>query len=434
MRSSNSIEWSKILDSNLSSQMQLVAVDLGTRLVRQYEENSMVAWPKDCFESSPLTAALVMDNLDRILPNHGFDRLMHQQVALAVQAFVNQSAPRTGQIGLFSGLTGFNFATSLCSSDHTRYKRLFEELDQVYLSRLNDSLAWLESRERDPWKHFDIISGSSGVIRYLIHRQDDARFHEPFRTLCQNLIAQSSNIDSDSGFFVKCEDLPTETHQLSHPRGCVDCGFAHGVPGVLASLSLAELSPQRETLIGNRQAIVNLLEWLYDHRSQTVPYSDWPYAVTPGEKSESRGARLAWCYGSIGIAVACLHASRALEDRQVFEEALATVFSATTRYTDECQANPEYVSMGLCHGMSGILQILLRCLSVHPDPSGVETANVLGQLLLDGVNSLIGQQNEASNQTYLHPGFLEGDAGSILMMSTANSDASPDWDRLMLLC
>jgi hypothetical protein len=144
------------------------------------------------------------------------------------------------------------------------------------------------------------------------------------------------------------------------PYGNLNCGLAHGVPGLLALLALAYRAGAR--VPGQGDAINRLGTWLVRHRTHDRWGVSWPAFVPLGADGVERPtsarepSRTAWCYGSPGIARALWLAGDALSQphlQTLAVEAMDAVFRrpVTQRGID---------SPTFCHGVAGLLQITLR--------------------------------------------------------------------------
>src|SRR5262249_41491357 len=116
--------------------------------------------------------------------------------------------------------------------------------------------------------------------------------------------------------------LPLESRE-KFPRGYYNLGVAHGVPGVIALLGQACVAavarPEARSLLDGA------VTWLL---TQQGP-DGFPHWVEP--QVAAGPARLAWCYGDPGIAVALLSAARLVAEPEWEHAALVIARQAAQR-------------------------------------------------------------------------------------------------------
>src|SRR5262249_47284684 len=114
-------------------------------------------------------------------------------------------------------------------------------------------------------------------------------------------------VDSDDGitWFTPPELLPEWQRELA-PGGYYNLGGAHGLPGVIALLGAAcgaGAAGHRE-----RRLLEGAVQWMLAHELPAGGRGRFPSWVGPGV--DRHPARLAWCYGDLGIAAALWCAAR----------------------------------------------------------------------------------------------------------------------------
>jgi hypothetical protein len=89
------------------------------------------------------------------------------------------------------------------------------------------------------------------------------------------------------------------------PGGYFNCGMAHGLPGLLAALSLAHI--QGYAYPDLREALVYMSDWLLGHCIYDARGINWPGGIplevahNPVALSALTGTWSAWCYGAPGV-------------------------------------------------------------------------------------------------------------------------------------
>ncbi len=209
-------------------------------------------------------------------------------------------------------------------------------------------------------------------------------------------------------------------------------GMSHGVPGVIAILArLASLPPLRERALA---LLAPGTAWLLAQRLPADAIGAFPDYVA--DDIAPKPARLAWCYGDPGVAIALLAAGRALGDPAIEAAALETAHRAASRALE----TSEVVDAGLCHGSAGLAHTFNRLHQATGDAACRRAAiewyerclvRVDDRPNIAGFATFCFERDHAGE--YLEdPGLLTGAAGTGLALLAAISDRDPAWDRFLL--
>ena len=375
--------------------------------------------------------ALLFGQLDCCFPGQEWDRLAHTYLAPAARSLETDPAVSPA---LFGGLAGLCFVTHYLSRNGTRYQRLLGTLDEL-LFRQTIEVARLP----DPFpggvgfSDYDLISGPAGTGAYLLLRLDVPEAITALDAILDRLLFLSEwRDDGHLRFFIPPEWQPTERHLEQNPHGATDCGLAHGVPGPLAFLSLTHLSGVEQP--GLSEAIRRLADWVVAQQYKDAWGINWPHAVPPdGVASPPQSTtRAAWCYGSPGVARALWLAGCALQDSDLQDVAVEAMRAVRRRSIKVRRIDAPI----LCHGVAGLLQIVLRFANDTSQGFFAEMATELTEQLLNlfEPDSLSGFRDiEPDGRKVDNPGLLEGAAGAALTLLAAATDVEPAWDRIFLL-
>jgi hypothetical protein len=375
--------------------------------------------------------AVLCAYLDACLPGEGWDEAGHGFLTAAVRG-----AERRSRLppGLFGGLSGLAFAADLLSREGSRYQRLLATLDKA-LALEASAIGTSLRLDREPGRvgDFDVISGASGVGAYLLQR--DAYGVLP--DVLSGLVSLAEPQDGPPRWMTPPQLLDDASTVRLYPWGNLNCGLAHGIPGPLALLGLA--LRHGVEVAGQAEAVRRLADWLVAHRTDDQWGVNWPTAVPlppPGAPDPDPAglvpSRSAWCYGSPGIARALWLAGEALDDaglRQLAVEAMQAVLRRPVR-------ERQIESPTFCHGVAGLLQILLRF--AHDTGSATfadAVAELVDQLLAAyEPDRLLGYASlEPGTNSVDRPGLLDGAPGVAMTLLAAATDVEPSWDRLFLL-
>ncbi|MFD7079066.1 lanthionine synthetase C family protein [Streptomyces sp. NPDC059918] len=374
--------------------------------------------------------ALMCSYADRCLPGEGWDALGHVFVTQGVSAL---ESGRSTCPGLFAGLSGFAFALEALSRHGDRYQNALAAVDELLAPQVSELATRLDAAEHaSPVTTFDVVSGASGVAAYLL-RRDSLGVLPDLLTALVRLAEPSPGVPR---WATPPELLPSDSQRRAYPTGQLNCGLAHGIPGPLAALSLALQSGHE--VPGQREAVDTLAQELLSLRVEGPWGVGWPDAVPltaagrPGLAGASGVTRDAWCYGTPGVARSLWLAGEALADDNLRHAATEAMTGALRRSA----ALHPLISPTYCHGVAGLLQIVLRF--THDAPS--ETLAAASTVLVDELLAAYEPQRpfgyasrEAADVAVDRAGLLDGAAGVAMTLLAAATRTEPVWDRIFLL-
>jgi hypothetical protein len=301
-----------------------------------------------------------------------------------------------------------------------------EEIDEVLVEALS----------APKWKGpYDLISGLVGIGVYALERLSEPHGREMLRLIVEHLASLAAETPKGLTWWTAPEHLPG--HQLKMaPRGFQNLGMAHGVPGVIALLGhvcRADVAvPQASRLLEGA------VDWVLSEQLPEGPGARYPCWIVPGERQTP--ARLAWCYGGLGVASALMIAARALNHARW--EAVAHEFGLLeasramheTLVRDTC----------LCHGSTGNAHIFRRFYHATGDERFLAAAKWWYSETFASRTSGQGiggfqfyappLEGAASPDDWCDdPTFTSGAAGVGLALQAAIGTTTPGWDRLMLI-
>jgi lantibiotic biosynthesis protein len=374
--------------------------------------------------------ALMCAYLDACLPSKGWDVTAHGFLTVAARGAQRRSWLPPG---LFEGVSGLAFVAASLSRNGTRYQGLLATLDQALAREASTLGVRLKSREPGPVSEFDVVSGASGLGAYLL--LSDA--HGVLPEVLRGLVSLAEPQDGPPRWMTPPQVLGDASMSRVYRWGSLNCGLAHGIPGPLAVLALA--LGRGVEVSGQAEAVRRLADWLLAHRADDPWGVNWPMVVPlapprapdpcPAELEPSRSA---WCYGSPGIARALWFAGDSLEDGGLREVALEAMRAVLRRPVHERGIE----SPTFCHGVAGLLQIVLRFahdtgLAVFTDAAVELTDQLLAAYEPErplGYASL-----EPGSNPVDRAGLLEGAPGVAMTLLAAATDVEPTWDRFFVL-
>jgi lantibiotic biosynthesis protein len=374
--------------------------------------------------------------LDECFPDEGWDAVGRAHLELAVRGA--ESATPSGA-GLFSGLGGLAFAGIHLSRGGTRYRRLLASLDDAITTDVILMAKRMRRASGISTGDFDVISGLSGIGGCLLCRYREASVQVALSNITDALVWLITCDQSPPAWYTPAGLMYDEAARRAYPNGNLNCGLAHGLPGMLAYLALVRklelpLAP-RERL---DEAIVCAADWLLRNRADDQWGINWPTAVAltaegaEGNAAQSGPSRSAWCYGAPGVARSLWLAGEAVGRADYRDLAVAAMEAVYRRPLPARMID----SPSFCHGTAGLLAITLRFARDTAAPVFVAESQNLTRQLLDQFqpDSLLGFRNiEYRNNQTDQPGLLDGAAGVAIVLVSAATGLDPAWDRLFLL-
>ncbi|HTR56514.1 MAG TPA: lanthionine synthetase C family protein [Kofleriaceae bacterium] len=263
-------------------------------------------------------------------------------------------------------------------------------------------------------REWDFASGLAGLGIYALERGDagSALATRVLDELERLAVARGGGL----AWFTPVELVPAEQRALA-PRGYWNLGLAHGTPGVIAVLARYVLA-ERETvraarLLDGAMAFVLGAEPADASRR----YPAW-HAVEGGAPARPT-ARLAWCYGDLGVAVALLSAAAACRRDEWRAQAIALAVACARRSFGDAAVD----ELGICHGAAGAAHLFHRLYDATGEPALGDAARTW----LARTVAMYRTGPHAPNAT-----LLTGATGVALVLLAAASELEPSWDRVLL--
>ena len=443
-------QWAALVSPALTARAVAVATEVAQRLrdrgrieaacaaaERQTAFPKTVRWQPVSLAHGDAGLAVACAYLDACFPGEDWDRTGHGYLSVAA----GQAEQCSGlHPALWGGMAGLGFAAWTLSRGGARYQRLLASVDQALLPQVTQQALRLSGLPAGmPFGEFDVISGLAGIGGYLLCRTESDAAASALDIALRALVALVADDGDRPRWWTPPGLTGNEAMAAQYPHGNLNCGLAHGIPGPLATMSLALLAGV--TVPGLAEGVDGAAGWLARHAHSDSWGTNWPVAVplTEGgaEAADVDAAgggpdRSAWCYGSAGVARALWLAGVA-RDRADWRGLAVEAMRAV------CE-RPVYARMldspTFCHGVSGLLQVMLRFghdtgLPVFADAAAPLTEQLLGMY---EPGTLAGYRGvELGGKRVNSPGLLDGAAGAVIVLLAATTGADPTWDRAFLL-
>ncbi|WP_299891339.1 lanthionine synthetase C family protein [uncultured Lacinutrix sp.] len=201
------------------------------------------------------------------------------------------------------------------------------------------------------YNFYDFLHGVIGIGYYFLKRYlntESVKLKANYKKLLLKIIKQLREAAQIDGGTAKWESNLIFEEKL---RG-YNLSLSHGISSIINFLTrLSEHSDFKVITLPLLQKAINYV--LQNENNSVTIFSCFPDWITVNnEKSES--ARLAWCYGDLGVAISLWKAGKVLVNTELCDKAL-TILKHTTKCVDAKEAR--IMDAGLCHGAYGVIHI-----------------------------------------------------------------------------
>jgi len=327
------------------------------------------------------------------------------------------------EASLYGGLTGVGWAAAHLGKLLPGLDRedVNDEIDETLLEHLGQS----------PWPdEYDLIGGLVGFGVYAVERLPRSTAAACLECVIDHLAQTAERRPEGTTWWTNPAWLIPEARE-QFPRGYYNLGLAHGVPGVIALFGCACAAGVAMGKV--RPLLDGAVRWLLAQQRTEGPAA-FPGWVGPAIPTVP--ARLAWCYGDLGLAVALLWAARSVGEADWEAKALAIARRAAEWPAEQSGV----VDAGLCHGAAGVGHLFNRLFQATGEACFAEAAGFWLERTLAlrqpgrGIAGYLSWSPGADGALnwLAEPGLLTGAAGIALALLAAATPIEPAWDRLLL--
>ncbi|MEM6720080.1 MAG: lanthionine synthetase LanC family protein [Bacteroidota bacterium] len=303
------------------------------------------------------------------------------------------------------------------------YIQRFIEIEHPFDSLEYDATFMKAARKELSIRNYEFFTGFSGIILYLLTKKST------------NTSLLADFIDDVYEAIFSLEE-PISFFRLADPHHkypSINLGVSHGIYGfvaVLNKLHARQIQPKK------CEALLRLLiDFTMNHKKDYITHGHFfSNRIGKGIK-ESRNARLAWCYGDLGILTVLHTSSEILKDTQLRETVEAMLINTTHRKDmDTTMMNDVW----LCHGTGGAAHIFQRLYEKTEIADFKFAADYWYRKTLGQLNKGWPQIKPSFTRSggYARKdvtGFLIGYAGLGLSLLSRVEHSNMDWDELILM-
>lgn len=392
----------------------------------------------------PLGLALMYGELDRLMPDEGWDQVARSYLALLQPEIATEGYH---SFGLFTGISGY-----LLVADRLSRGTLDSELCDHLVTKVISITKQYQILNDHPYPTiYNLASGIVGIGAMLLTlsgAQDDNRV---FTKLCSHSQVQPclSSIAHHLAWLAK-RNIQQEVHDFNHwyllkdlketqihwhIRGSAYKGYGmwSGTAGLIALLSLVILNKVdiRDSFVP--EAIRDSCKYLQSGIQKNT--SEWQW-IQNNHRDEyhhtGKCASSAWCHGTSGIARSLWLAGQALQDSALCTRALELIAEICQHF----QQDPKAIGPSLCHGLAGVMLTCAHFVNDTRDAALADCVHTMIERLLELSESDRPFRYRAFESEYIRvdsPWLLDGASGVALALMAMVSPQTPDWDRAMLL-
>jgi len=334
-------------------------------------------------------------------------------IDLAAEALAEAALPPA----LFDGFVRVAWAV-----EHLRRRGWIDAPDDT-CEAIDDAL--LGALERSEPQHFDLMGGLCGQAVYALERAPLGGAAQLLERIAAQLIAAAT--PQPAGYAWRSHPRWLAPAQGAiHPDGVLDLGLSHGTPCAVRVLS--EIAARG---LAAPDVAASAVAWLLTCEGSEPAPSAFPYFV--GGSRASQPARLAWCYGDPGIAIALLETARALARPDWAAQARRLAARAAGVSIERAGVR----DAGLCHGAAGLAHTFRRIGhatgdAIHDDAARRWWSAALAMRHPHAAGAGLLAYDVQQQRHVRDHALLTGSAGVGLALLAAVSSVEPAWDRLLL--
>ncbi|WP_278351609.1 lanthionine synthetase LanC family protein [Chryseobacterium gleum] len=215
----------------------------------------------------------------------------------------------------------------------------------------------------------------------------------------------------------------------------INFGLSHGQPAIVSLLSkVYELNSSNELKKLLSDATYAMLDFKFKMKKKSL-FPTMTSAIEDIEKNMSRGARLGWCYGDLGVGVSLWNVGQVIQNEDFKKMAFDCInFSASKR---DLNLN-SIKDAAVCHGAAGVMHIFSKFSYLNKEADYSEAIEYWKNITLEMIHSeeekyISGHCAWHNERGYYNDfGFLQGLSGvGLSLLSLIDTDIK--WGDVLLM-
>ncbi|PCK17433.1 hypothetical protein CEY02_19990 [Bacillus pumilus] len=384
-----------------------------------------------------------LGEMDYLYPNDKFAYFSKEILKIGVN---RASILQVNEPSLMSGLAGICLAIKSVSKNYTRYENLIKEINDILKELISEKIKSANHNLNIHDVHmtdYDLMEGIAGIIVYLLDEKErDHDLKLLFNDAVEYLIKLSGEFKYGEinipNWYIPSKNQFLKSETKAFPEGNFNLSISHGITGVLSTLVMCIEDYKDVDSIKN--AISYLSDWLIENVNEEEESLYWKkkLSLTSYKKAEpiyNDSLNFSWCYGDLSVARILWKAGKALNNKY-YEKFALKVFSGSYKQ----MKNYSLISSTYCHGLAGILHILIEMNKDTNLPLFKQMEDFFLNELLENfdTNSEFGfydielYLNEENK--FNKPGLLSGNTGIYLvLLYYLNRKTYTGWEKIFLI-
>lgn len=344
------------------------------------------------------------------------------------------------------GICYAGFAVHLLVKKSGKFEKYVNSLDLYIKEEIEKVLEKCENEKKElETSDYDLIYGLTGAGIYLLQvkeKRDTKRLIDKIITYLGKLICGQH---LNGKYYVPDWHISKNNHLLEEDKnyyknGSLNFGLSHGIASIYVLFCYAYKQEYRCDVIEKSLEIIEKNYKRYEKKIDDIIYYPGRLKLEEyqTEHYEFTNYRQSWCYGTIGVNGAFLHAAEAVKNISVKNIMYDNIIKIATLESKKY----ELASPIVCHGYAGILEIFLSAYKLKEDPVLLGKIKEIVNILLDKYDdsSVYGYKDltvlkenntwkmvELDNNT-----FLEGACGIFLVLYGTLIEET-EFQKLLLL-
>lgn len=333
----------------------------------------------------------------------------------------------------FSGVTQVGYYIFELSYKIPSLTRFLNGINSLLVNNINKYLYFCKDKVYTN-KSYELISGLSGPLRYLLNFNDDAS-QDLSSKLIQLFIKNSQEKiilgNKVPGWHYYPHEFEKKYIDFNTDNGLLDYGVAHGIGGPLIVLSLAyQKGFKSEDLLAAINSIISEYLKMYYYINNIIYFPTKISFEQYIKKDEfiHTAKQMSWCYGSVGILRAMYIAAISTKNKDIEQFVLNEFIKIAQMDVSNYRLNSPMV----CHGYVGVATIMME---MYNDTGNSIFFNRTIELLIliDKMLSLDSDQKNDENDGLPNYNYLEGLSGVLeTMYAIINDETNINHQRLLI--
>src|SRR5690606_547128 len=240
--------------------------------IRSVYQNNNEYWNETSLDSGLPAFILFYSELNRINSTEKYDELIYRYMT-ELTKHLNKGIT---SMSIWNGITSAAIPL-LSQKNKLVYAHFIDQINEFIINNVDNSLQTLFSNIHNKnvrMQDYDVISGISGIMRYLLEFKDNPKVDKVIKRILRYFI-ELSTIKKENGieipnWYISIENQFLDSDRALFKRGSFNLGLSHGIAGPMAAMALAVKYGYFSSEIN--QAISRIINW----------YSEWKVDLTNG--------------------------------------------------------------------------------------------------------------------------------------------------------